>query len=174
VYSRIEYPRQLITPSDFQSTGYGIPAGIGAAAARPDNRVIIVTGDGSFAIHSMELREAVRQKYNLGVIVFNDAALGSIRMQQLNTFGQETTVTVPGLKYAALTQALNIRYFSLADNADTLEAFLQSNGVRLLELRLTDSPGLAGIRRRARLREQISRSPIAPALRSLRKWLLGR
>ncbi len=174
VYSRIEYPRQLITPSDFQSTGYGIPAGIGAATARPDKRVIIITGDGSFAIHAMELREAVRQNYDLGVIVFNDAALGSIRMQQLNAFGRETAVAVPNMDYATLARALQVRYFSLTDGSDTLVEFMRADGVRLLEVRLADSPELAGLRRRAKLREQISRSPLAPALKSLRKWLLGR
>ncbi len=171
VYAQINQPRQLITPSDFQSTGYGIPAGMGAAAARPDCRATILTGDGSFAIHALDLLEAMRQKLKIGVIVFNDKHLGSIRLQQINAFGDETSVAVTNPDYESLAQALHLQYFSLADGPDTLTAFFQSGQVSLLEVHVVDSPELKKIRARRKLRERISRSPVAPALKALRSWL---
>ncbi len=172
VYSRVYHPRQLITPSDFQSTGYGIPAGLGAKAARPDANVIVFTGDGSFAINAMELRMAAGQGLDIGVIVFNDSYLGSIRMQQSAAFGETICVNMVSPDYSRLCEALGIAYYTLGEAATgTIERFLNDDGVRLLELKIQDPPELEAVRAKAKLREQLSHSPVASAIKKIKDWI---
>ena len=84
-------PRGLITPTDFQSMGFGLPAAIGAKLAAPERPVVAVLGDGGFAMSGMELLTAVREKIPLTVIVFNDGTAEpdpSPAVLQFRTFGE--------------------------------------------------------------------------------------
>ena len=64
------------------SMGISLPAAIAAKLVYPDRRVVVVTGDGGFLMNSQELETAVRLGLDLVVVVFNDNALGMIRMKQ--------------------------------------------------------------------------------------------
>ena len=56
--------------------GWGIPAGIGAKAARPDAPVVVFTGDGCMRMHGIEVQTAARFGLPVIVVVSNNAALG--------------------------------------------------------------------------------------------------
>jgi len=53
----------------FGTMGVGLPFGLGAKAARPDAKVIVLHGDGSFGLNGMELDTAVRHKLPLLVVI---------------------------------------------------------------------------------------------------------
>ena len=71
-------PREFITASNLGPMGWGIGAGIGAKAARPDRPVVVFSGDGCFRMHGMEVQTAAR--FGLPVIycVSNNDALGNV------------------------------------------------------------------------------------------------
>lgn len=71
-------PREFITASNLGPMGWGIGAGIGAKAARPDRPVIVFTGDGCLRMHGMEVQTSAR--FGLPVIycVSNNCALGNV------------------------------------------------------------------------------------------------
>src|SRR2546421_455999 len=96
-------PRGMVIPSDFQSMGFGLPAAMGAKLANPERPVVALIGDGSFAMSAMELITAVREQIPLCVIVFNDDALGQIRLQQMSSFGHVhgTALQSPNLELFA-------------------------------------------------------------------------
>ena len=54
-YLRCDRPRTFITSGGLGTMGYGIPAAIGAKAARPDATVVCVDGDGCFQMTCQEL-----------------------------------------------------------------------------------------------------------------------
>lgn len=64
------------------SLGYSVPAAIGAATARPDDRVVTVSGDGGFYYAIGEL--ATHAQYGLRTInvVLNNGTLGWLQMWQ--------------------------------------------------------------------------------------------
>lgn len=82
-------PRGLLSPSDFQSMGFGPPAAIAAKLANLDRTVVALIGDGSFRMTGFELETAARLGLALPVIVLNDGKLNQIRLQQLREFGRE-------------------------------------------------------------------------------------
>jgi acetolactate synthase-1/2/3 large subunit len=65
--------------------GGGIPFAIGVKTAKPDKRVVVVTGDGSFLLNGSEIDTAVRHNKQIVVVVGNDCQWGMVRHeQQLN------------------------------------------------------------------------------------------
>jgi acetolactate synthase-1/2/3 large subunit len=65
--------------------GGGIPFGIGIKLARPDRKVLVIEGDGSFLLNASEIDTAVRHNAQVVVVISNDCQWGMVRHdQQLN------------------------------------------------------------------------------------------
>jgi len=62
--------------------GGGIPFAIGVKTARPDARVVVIEGDGSFMFNASEIDTAVRHKKQIVVVVGNDCQWGAVRHYQ--------------------------------------------------------------------------------------------
>ena len=60
-------PGHRLNSGPFGTMGVGLPFGIGAKAAKPDHKVVVLHGDGSFGLNGMELDTATR--HNLPVLV---------------------------------------------------------------------------------------------------------
>ncbi|MFT4127959.1 MAG: thiamine pyrophosphate-binding protein [Gordonia sp. (in: high G+C Gram-positive bacteria)] len=56
--------------------GYGIAAGIGAAIGAPEQRTVIIAGDGAFLMHGMEIHTAIEHRAPVTLIVLNNNAHG--------------------------------------------------------------------------------------------------
>jgi acetolactate synthase-1/2/3 large subunit len=62
--------------------GGGIPMAIGVKTAKPDKRVLVLTGDGSFLLNASEIDTAVRHNKQIVVVIGNDCQWGMVRHQQ--------------------------------------------------------------------------------------------
>ena len=62
-------PGHRLNSGPFGMMGVGLPFGIGAKIACPDQQVIVVHGDGSFGLNAMELDTAVRHKVPILVVI---------------------------------------------------------------------------------------------------------
>lgn len=108
------------------SMGYGVATAIGAAFARPGQRVIMAEGDGGFAQNLQEL--AVIRRHNLPVKIFlmDNGGYGSIRATQKKFFGgayvgcdENTGLGFPD--WIALFTAYGIRASELSQSDATPE-----------------------------------------------------
>lgn len=70
--------------------GYGLPAAVGVALARPQRRVICIIGDGSLMYSIQALWTAAQHRLPLSVIVINNAGYGAMR-----AFSQTLNVKAP-------------------------------------------------------------------------------
>ena len=107
-YVLSERPRSFITSGGLGTMGYGIPAAIGAKAARPEATVVCVDGDGCFQMTAQELVTSVLEDLPIVVVVVNNAHLGMVTQWQDMFFdGRRShvhlTSQVPD--YARLAQA---------------------------------------------------------------------
>jgi acetolactate synthase-1/2/3 large subunit len=66
----------------FGCMGTGVPFAIGAKVARPDKRVVLVTGDGSFGLNAMEMETSCRHGAPIVVVICNDQAWGMVKHHQ--------------------------------------------------------------------------------------------
>lgn len=64
------------------SMGWGMPAALGLALARPDTRVVAISGDGSFFMIAQDLETAVRENIPVVNVVMNNFAFGNTRDRQ--------------------------------------------------------------------------------------------
>ena len=77
----------VVTDKGLASMGYGLSGAIGAALARPDQRVFLVEGDGGFAQNLQELATVAVNNLNLKIFIFANEGYASIRQTQRNYFG---------------------------------------------------------------------------------------
>jgi len=125
-YLLCERPRTFITSGGLGTMGYGIPAAIGAKAARPDATVVCVDGDGCFQMTCQELATAVLEDLPIVVVLVNNGYLGMVQQWQ-NMFYEERlsqvhlTHQVPD--YAALARAYGAAGLTV-DEPDDVEPAL--------------------------------------------------
>jgi acetolactate synthase-1/2/3 large subunit len=78
----VKRPRQLLSSGSFGTMGFGLPAAIGAKAARPDCKVATVVGDGGLQMVVQELATAVAEKLPVVVVLLNNGWLGMVKQWQ--------------------------------------------------------------------------------------------
>ena len=73
---------EFVTSGGLGTMGYGLGAAIGAQVGNPTKNVVLITGDGSFRMNSIEL--LTLSKYNLPIrmIMMNNHSLGMVRQWQ--------------------------------------------------------------------------------------------
>ena len=81
-YLLTERPRNFITSGGLGTMGYGIPAAVGAKAARPEATVVCVDGDGCFQMTAQELATAVIEELPIVVVLVNNGYLGMVTQWQ--------------------------------------------------------------------------------------------
>lgn len=125
---KVNKPRSFITSGGLGAMGFGIPAAMGAAFARPDAKVVCISGDGGFKMTSQELYTIAR--YNLPVIsvVVNNSGLGMIRQLQTVMFDKsfsqcELPAPFDFQKYA---EVFGIKGYKAQSHAQFEEVFKQA------------------------------------------------
>ena len=81
-YISSERPRSFISSGGLGTMGYGIPAAIGAKAARPEATVVCVDGDGCFQMTAQELTTAALEDLPIVVVLVNNGYLGMVTQWQ--------------------------------------------------------------------------------------------
>ena len=139
-YFEVRTPRGLVTPSDFQSMAFGLPAALGAKLARPDRPTVLIVGDGGFAMTGMEMLTMAREKAPLVIVVFNDGALALIRDQQSGYFGENFGVEMHNPDFEAFAVAMGAEYFLAQGNPEVQigEALKAPQGA-IVEVRLNQT-----------------------------------
>jgi acetolactate synthase-1/2/3 large subunit len=125
-YLVCDKPRSFITSGGLGTMGYGVPAAVGAKAARPDATVVCIDGDGCFQMTCQELATAALERLPIITVVINNGWLGMVRQWQEmfydERFGQtHLTHAVPD--YAQLAEAYGCAGFT-AETEGELEAAL--------------------------------------------------
>ena len=77
-WTKFTRPRTWITSGGLGSMGFGLPAAMGAQAARPDALVVDIDGDGSFLMNIQELGTLFCENLPVKVIVLNNQHLGMV------------------------------------------------------------------------------------------------
>jgi acetolactate synthase-1/2/3 large subunit len=126
-YLQCDRPRTFISSGGLGTMGYGIPAAVGAKAARPDATVVCVDGDGCFQMTQQELATAVLEDLPIVVVIVNNGYLGMVRQWQDMFFDERfsqihLTQTLPD--YAMLARAYGGLGFTV-ENDEELEAALK-------------------------------------------------
>jgi acetolactate synthase-1/2/3 large subunit len=87
-------PQNFITSAGLGTMGFGLPAAMGAAVARPDDQSILITGDGSFMMNIQELGTLKRRQIPVKMVLLNNQRLGMVRQWQSLFFDGRHSETI--------------------------------------------------------------------------------
>ena len=122
--------------------GFGLPAAVGVALARPDARVIALVGDGSAMYSIQALWTAAHLKLPMTVVVLNNRRYAALQ-EFAPTFGfaagaELAGTDLRGLDFVAMANGLGVGDAVRVDQAgalrDALERALGSSGPALVEI----------------------------------------
>ena len=123
-FFRHNIPRHFLTSGGMGTMGFGIPAAIGAAFARPDHKTVAVCGDGGAQMTFEEVVVAVEHKLPVTFVVINNACLGMVRQWQELFYGKRYSGSILSVKGRLPNERLeqDLKYDYLPDLKKLAEA----------------------------------------------------
>jgi thiamine pyrophosphate-dependent acetolactate synthase large subunit-like protein len=121
------------TKGPFAAIGHGLPTAIARSISDPGHPCLLLTGDGAFGFHAVEIETAVSQGVNLTAVVAVDGAWGSVQEGQLKTYGDVEGTVLPRTRFDLVATALGASGYWITDAA-SLKAVLDEpfTGVRVI------------------------------------------
>ncbi len=144
-YLVCDRPRSFITSGGLGTMGYGVPAAIGAKAARADATVVCIDGDGCFQMTGQELATAALERLPIVVVIVNNAWLGMVRQWQELFYDErfaQTHLTHQVPDYAQLAEAYGCAGFTVGSEGElesTLAAALAAGRTAVVDARCDPS-----------------------------------
>jgi len=86
-YYKFNHPKSWLSSGGLGTMGFGFPAAMGAAVARPDRKVWAITGDGGFQMTAMELATVAAYNIPVKIAIMNNGYLGMVRQWQEMFYG---------------------------------------------------------------------------------------
>ncbi len=137
---RVKRPgRSVVIPRAHGGLGYALPATVGAALARPSERIVGLVGDGSFGMSGTELATIARLHLPITLILFHNDSYGWIKMlQRLYYDKRYFGVDFPEhMDAAAIAEAFGVRGVRISEAKQLLPALtaaLASNEPVLIDV----------------------------------------
>lgn len=118
--------KKFITSGGLGTMGFGYGAAIGAQLGCPKDRVIHITGDGSFHMNLNEACTAVSQNLPIITIIMNNKVLGMVYQWQTIFYGKRYSNTTPERKtdFVKLAQAFGAEGYR-AETPEEFEAAME-------------------------------------------------
>ena len=129
---------RFLTPRGLAGLGWGLPMALGAKVARPDAKVICLSGDGGFGHCWAELETSRRMGLPVVLIVLNNQVLGYQKDAETAFFGDYTDACdFHPVDHAAIARACGVygvRIEAAADFAPALEAALKADRTTVIDV----------------------------------------
>ncbi|MBR0197959.1 MAG: biosynthetic-type acetolactate synthase large subunit [Kiritimatiellae bacterium] len=121
---RYSIPRHFLTSGGMGTMGFGIPAAIGAAFARPDHTTVAICGDGGAQMTFEELVVAVEHKLPVTFVIINNGCLGMVRQWQELFYSKNYSGSILTVKGRPANEHLeqDLKYDYLPDFVKMAEA----------------------------------------------------
>jgi TPP-dependent 2-oxoacid decarboxylase len=113
-----------INSGNWASLGFALPAAVGAWGAHPDQRPLVLVGDGALLMSAIELATLARYRIPALVVVMDNAGYGTERPMLDGPFNDVAPVDHRGLALAMGFQAAR-RVEKEGELWDALQAFLE-------------------------------------------------
>lgn len=137
-------PKNYLTSAGLGTMGFGLPAAIGAKKARPQDNVILVTGDGSFMMNVQELGTIKRGNVPVKIALLDNQRLGMVRQWQTLFFNKRHSETIldDNPDFITLASAFNIkgeRIEKASEVSEALDRLLNAKDSYLLHICIPDN-----------------------------------
>lgn len=132
-------PRQFLTSGGLGTMGYGLPAAMGAKLAKPQQKVVVFTGDGSIMMNIQELATMADNNIDVKIVLLHNSVLGMVYQWQKLFYGHRFSNTIMDTKvdFVKLAEAMGIkgvRIQGLEGFEANLQAALEGEGATLIDV----------------------------------------
>ena len=132
-------PRQFLTSGGLGTMGYGLPAAMGAKLAKPQQKVVVFTGDGSIMKNIQELATMADNNFDVNIVLLHNSVLGMVYQWQKLFYGHRFSNTIMDTKvdFVKLAEARGIkgvRIQGLDGFEANLKAALEGEGATLIDV----------------------------------------
>jgi len=121
----VEAGQRFLTSGGMGAMGFGLPAAVGTAVARPGCPVVLVAGDGGFQLNIQELQTVVRNSLPVKMVVLNNRCHGMVRQFQQTYFHERYQSTYWGYStpdFCRVAQAYGINGCSISKSGEVEHA----------------------------------------------------
>ncbi|MGY3924750.1 acetolactate synthase 2 catalytic subunit [Aeromonas jandaei] len=142
-HMRFTSPRNHLSSAGLGTMGFGLPAAIGAKMSRPEDEVVLVSGDGSFMMNVQELGTIRRAQLKVKMVLLDNQRLGMVRQWQELFFDGRYSETIlsDNPDFVALAAAFGIPGETITCKeqiAGALDRLLESEGAYLLHVAISE------------------------------------
>ncbi|MGR1223916.1 acetolactate synthase 2 catalytic subunit [Aeromonas veronii] len=142
-HMRFTSPRNHLSSAGLGTMGFGLPAAIGAKMSRPEDEVVLVSGDGSFMMNVQELGTIRRAQLKVKMVLLDNQRLGMVRQWQELFFDGRYSETIlsDNPDFIALAAAFGIPGETITCKeqiAGALDRLLASESAYLLHVAISE------------------------------------
>ncbi|BBR37660.1 acetolactate synthase 2 catalytic subunit [Aeromonas allosaccharophila] len=142
-HMRFTSPRNHLSSAGLGTMGFGLPAAIGAKMSRPQDEVVLVSGDGSFMMNVQELGTIRRAQLKVKMVLLDNQRLGMVRQWQELFFDGRYSETIlsDNPDFVALAAAFGIPGETITCKeqiAGALDRLLKSESAYLLHVAISE------------------------------------
>lgn len=136
-------PENYLTSAGLGTMGFGLPAAVGVAKARPADPVILITGDGSLMMNIQEFGSIKRGNLPIKIVLLDNQRLGMVRQwQSLFFHGRHSqTILDDNPDFVTLASAFGIeaeRIEKASEVSDAINRLLNAENAYLLHVCIPD------------------------------------
>jgi len=139
-YYEFNKKNSLITSGGLGTMGFGIPAAMGVAMAKPDRPIFLFVGDGGFQMTVQELGTIAQYNLPVKIILLNNNFLGMVRQwQELFFDGRYASTELVNPDFLKISDGFGVpgKQISSREELDsTLDDLLAVDGPFLLEVKV--------------------------------------
>ena len=112
-------PNTCLISNGLSTMGWTVPGAIGAKIARPEAKVLVATGDGSFLMNSQEIETALRLRLPFVILVWVDDAYGLISWKMDMEIGHNVDTRFGNPDFVAYAESFGAKGYRIS-SADEL------------------------------------------------------
>jgi acetolactate synthase-1/2/3 large subunit len=112
-------PNTCLISNGLSTMGWTVPGAVGARIARPEAKVLVATGDGSFLMNSQEIETALRLRLPFVILVWVDDAYGLISWKMDMEIGHDVDTRFGNPDFVAYAESFGAKGYRIS-SADEL------------------------------------------------------
>src|SRR5580692_5227789 len=128
-------PNTCLISNGLSTMAWTMPGAIGAKIARPDAKVLVATGDGSFLMNSQEIETALRLRLPIVILIWVDDAYGLISWKMDLEFGHNVDTRFGNPDFVAYAESFGAKGYRITSAGEllpTLKTALADDSVSVI------------------------------------------
>jgi acetolactate synthase-1/2/3 large subunit len=119
-------PNTCLISNGLSTMAWTVPGAIGAKIAKPEAKVLVATGDGSFLMNSQEIETALRLRLPFVILIWVDDAYGLISWKMDLEIGHNVDTQFGNPDFVAYAESFGAKGYRISSAAELLPTLKQA------------------------------------------------